>query len=153
MYGDGMSTLTDSITSWGEDRLRSEDPFLGQDIIATEAQQRESPEWEVCIDALLRIWSDSSSLDEPQPNRSAIEAAISWTAFLRKRFPSDPPTCIIPEPDGGVIIERRVRMASGHEWLCELTFYNDERAERTDYYDGRVVQVAAIPRQPHGLNV
>jgi len=147
-----MPMLTDNIASWEEECLLPEAQFFGQDAIATESQQKESPKWEVCVDALLRIWADSSSLDAPQPNRPAIEAAIAWVAFLKKRFPNDPPTCIIPEPDGGVIVERRVKLANGHECVCELTFYNDERAERTDYYDGRVLEMASIPRQPYGLN-
>lgn len=147
-----MPTLPENIASWEDVCLLSEAQFLGQDSIATEVQQKESPEWKDCVDALLRIWSDSSSLDAPKPNRSAIEAAIAWVAFLKKRYPSVPPSCIIPEPDGGIVVEWRVKSADGHESLWELTFYNDERAERTDYYDGRVMQMTAIPRQPHGLN-
>lgn len=148
-----MATLNDNIASWEEECLLPETQFQSQDTIATEAQLKESPEWERCVDALLGIWSDPSPLDAPQPNRSAIEAAIEWVAFLRKRFPSAPPTCIIPEPDGGIIVERRVDLDNGHECVCELTFYNDGRAERTDYHDGRVLQLAAIPWQPCGRNV
>lgn len=144
-HGDDMPTLTDHIASWEEECLLPDTQFVGQDKIATEAQPLESPEWEICLDALLQIWSDSSPIGDPKPSRSAIAAAIAWVAFLRKRFPSAPPTCIVPEPDGGIIVERRATLPNGHECMCELTFYNDESAERTDYVDGRVVQMSSIP--------
>lgn len=144
-----MRTLSDNIASWEAEYFRPEFTFVEQDAIATESQQEERPEWELCIDALLQTWSALASLDVPQPSRSAIEAAIAWVAFLRKRFPSEPPTCIIPEPDGGIIVERRVRLANGRECVCELTFYNNGLAERTDYYDGRIVRMGLIPWQPN----
>lgn len=155
-YGDDMPTLTDNIASWEEEYLLPEAQFQGQDSIATESRQQESAEWEVCVDALLnalcRSWSDSSPVDAPQPNRTAIGAAIAWLAYLRRRFPTAPPTCIVPVPDGGVIVERREKLANGHECVCELTFYNDGHAERTDYYDGRVLQMLPITHQPDGMN-
>ena len=141
---DDMTTLTENIASWEYDFLASESQFARQDSIATEAQQKESPAWEECIDALLKIWADPSTLGEgfdSQPKRSAIEAAVAWIAVLRKRFPGDPPTCITPEPDGGIIVERRVQLADGHDCLCELTFYNNGTAERTDYFDGRILDL------------
>jgi hypothetical protein len=146
-----VPTLDDNIASWNESHRFTEPPFLSQDGIATETQPDVSPEWGNCIDALLGIVSDPTSIDTPRPNRSTIEAAFAWLAFLKKQFPSAPPTCIIPEPAGGLIIERRVNLANGHEVLCELTFYNDERAERTDYYDGRIIQIGPLPRNPNVL--
>lgn len=142
-----MPTLTENIASWEESFLLPDVQFVSHDTISTESQQRVSPEWEACTDALLRIWEDTSLLDSPPPNRSAIAAAIAWVAFLKRRFPSAPPTCIVPEPEGGIIVERRSTTPNGQEYLCELTFYNDERSERTDYVDGRVVQIASIPRR------
>jgi hypothetical protein len=58
------------------------------------ADNIESPAWVECINALRQIWTDSSTFSDPQPNRMAIEAAIAWVAYLRKRFPGDPPTCL-----------------------------------------------------------
>lgn len=148
-----MMTLTENIASWEEDSLASESKFAGQDSIATEAQQKESPAWEECIDPLLKIWTDPSQLGEgfdSLPKRCAIEAALSWLAVLRNRFPGDPPTCITPEPDGGIIVERRVQLADGHDCLCELTFYNNGEAERTDYFDGRILRMTSIPARPQG---
>lgn len=143
-----MTILTENIASWDEDCLFPDVQFARQDNIATESQQQESLAWEVCVDALLKIWTDSSSLGDPKPNRSAIEAAIAWVAFLRKRFPSAPPTCITPEPNGGIIVERREVWPNGQVWLSELTFYNDGNAERTDYVDGRVMQMSMLPLRP-----
>lgn len=144
-----MKTLSDNIASWEQEHLLPKFEFVEQDSIATESQQEERPEWELCIDALLQTWKDQASLAAPQPSRLSIEAAIAWVAFLRKRFPSEPPTCIIPEPDGGIIIERRVTSDDGHECVCELTFYNNESAERTDYYDGRILRMGPMPWHPN----
>ena len=143
-----MPAIIDNIASWEEECLLPEAHLAGQDSIATESQQKESPVWEICIDALLKIWEDSSAICDPQPNRQAIEAATRWVDVLRRRFPGAPPTCIIPEPEGGIIVERRQRLPNGQEVLCELTFYNDARAERTDYLDGHVLHMSSIPWRP-----
>ena len=150
--GGDMPTLTDTIASWEEKSLFPDIQFVSQDTISTEFQPKESAEWEVCIDSLLEIWWDSPSPDSPRPNPSAIAAAIAWIAYFREQFPGDPPTCIIPEPDGGIIVERRVKLRDGHEYLSELTFYNDGRAERTDYSNGRVLQMTSIPRYPQAMD-
>lgn len=143
-----MSILSDDIASSFERRSRDGTPSEGLESIATEVQQLVNPEWNVCIDALIKIWKDPSSLSDPKPNRTSIEAALKWTIFLKKRFPSAPPTCIIAEPNGGIIVERRITSANGQEFLWELTFYNDGSAERTDYLDGRVLRMISIPRDP-----
>jgi hypothetical protein len=141
-----MNAKTSNIASWEAEHLRSYFSFHGQNSIATEGQSQESPEWAACMDALLKIWTDAAGIPEPRPNRSAIEAAMEWIAYLREHFPSAPPTCIVPEPDGGVIIERRETWPS--DCVCELTFYNNGSAERTDYVQGRVVFLGAIPQHP-----
>ena len=48
----------------------------------------------------------------------------------------------------GTFVEWQYRSSAGHDRLCELTFYNDGRAERTDYFDGRILQMIAIPERP-----
>jgi hypothetical protein len=148
-----MLTLPNKIASWEDDYLTSAQQFVSNDSIATEEQQPESPAWDDCIDALLKAWEEAPSLDDDgdsRPNRTAIEAAIAWVAFLRKQSPTAPPTYIAPEPDGGIIVERRFQSPPGHDCLWELTFYNDGRAERTDYFNGRIRQMNSIPRQPNG---
>lgn len=145
-----MPTLTDNIVTWEDDRNAFE-PSFGQDAIATETHQDESPVWSQCIDALLKVWPGPSSLGncvEKLPNRTAIENAITWIVFLKRLFPNYPPTCITPDPDGGIIVERRSQLPGGQEALCELTFLNDDTAERTDYLNGRVRQMTAIPPRP-----
>ena len=186
-----MLTLTDSITSWEDDHLASDqqsewddsitteehqpetsawdecskglmrtrveslsldDPYdlPGHDSIATEEQQSEIPAWEECINALLKSYAKALALDDacdPHPNRTAIGAAIAWIAFLRKESPKSPPTYITQEPDGGIIVERRFQSSSGNDCLWQLTFYNDGRAERTDYVNGRIRQMISRPHR------
>jgi hypothetical protein len=143
-----MFTLTDSISGWTNQFGNSQGAFLPQVGIATETAHRESPEWLKCIDELLKIWSDPSALGDTPPNQKAIDAGLSWIAYLRKRCPTAPPTCIIPEPGGGLIIDRRDTLADGRESIYELTFYNDGRAEMTVYVDGRVEILSDIAPNP-----
>jgi hypothetical protein len=142
MPGNAMTILTENIASnWESANNDSQVQFAQQDGIATESRQEEHPAWEESIDALLKIWEDASSLREAcdeAPAQNAIEAAIRWIAWLRKRFPNDPPTCIVPEPGGGIIVERRTKSAGGHDFILELTFYNNGEAELTEFIDGRV---------------
>jgi hypothetical protein len=144
-----MAILTDGIASWTED-FGTNQHYLTVDDIATESRQSESPVWEVCIDSLLKLWADPSQggdCTEP-PSRESIAAAIEWITILRKRFPQAPPTFIAPEPAGGVIVERRVQSNNSHDCICELTFYNSGRAERTDYRDGKVLEICEISYLP-----
>ncbi len=145
-----MTTSASTIASWEEDCDSSESRFNGHDSIATEAQPLASPVWQDCIDSLLKLWVGAAMPPpawESPPNRRAIEAAIAWIAFLCKQYPNSPPTCITPEPAGGIIVERRVPTPNGDS-LCELTFYNDGIAERTDYFNGRILQMNSIPPSP-----
>lgn len=145
-----MMALIDHIASCAEDLRASDPPFMDQDSIATESQQAESPAWAECIDALLKVFSECSAPDsgDPRPNHIATRAALAWIAYLRNQFPQEPPTYIVPEPDGGLIVERRVTLPTGEDLLCELTFYNDGRAERTDYVNGRIREMNPIPQLP-----
>ncbi|MFM7160330.1 MAG: hypothetical protein ACKOGA_01860 [Planctomycetaceae bacterium] len=143
-----MLTRTDFLSGWRHQLDETPTPFLPQEGIATETTHGESPEWPKCIDELLKIRSDPSALGDTPPNRQAIDAALTWIAYLRKQFPTAPPTCIIPEPGGGLIIDRRDTLADGRESICELTFSNDGRAEMTVYLDGRVESLADIDPNP-----
>jgi hypothetical protein len=145
-----MSKLIESIAGWRNADGDVGRGLLPQDGIATETGVRESPEWARCIDELLRIRSDTSMLGDTAPSQVAIDAGLVWIAELRGRFPMEPPTCIIAEPGGGLIIDRRVVLPDGRESICELTFYNDGRAELTSYVAGRVEALFEIPRNPAG---
>jgi hypothetical protein len=73
-----MQTLNSEITSWEESRRVPEDQLYRHDIIATESQESESPEWSRCVDALLKIWNDASSAGDPPPSQESIEAVLRW---------------------------------------------------------------------------
>lgn len=147
-----MLIENENIASWEGECLLPPIELGEPSGIATESQPVENPAWERCIDALLDVWSHPDRGIDPVPSRSAIEAAIAWLVFLRKRFPSVPPTRITPEPGGGIIVERRQTYADGRDAACELTFYNDGRAERTDYVNGRVRYMGSIPASPERTN-
>lgn len=143
-----MPTSTESIAGWWSRFDDFPGQYLSQAGIATEIAPRESPEWDNCIDQLLRIRTDASALGDTPPNSQAIDAGLRWIAYLRKQCPTDPPTYIIAEPGGGLIIDRRVVLPDGQESICELTFYNDGRAEFTAYLNGRVESLTDIPLNP-----
>ena len=147
-----MQTIDNSrIASWDE----VDDAFVdGEESIATESQQDQSRVWNECIDALLRIWCDDEQPDDGtsvRPSRAAIEAALTWLSLLQRQFPTLPPTMIMAEPAGGIIIERRVQLANGDDMLSEFTFYNDMRAEGTFYRNGKIFSMAPIPLSPRNL--
>jgi len=150
-----MIISTENIASnWGQAGDEYQLRFSQQDGIATESQQEEHPAWEKSIDALLELWKHPASAGEgydAPPSRDAIEAAIDWLATLRKHFPEQPPTYIVAEPSGGIIVERRGKFADKYDCICQFTFYNNHKAERTDYIEGRVQKISPIPFRPHGV--
>lgn len=126
-------------------------PALGSDdreSIATENAEQEHPEWNNCIDSLLKIWPYQAESTDLSPDRTAVEAAIRCLAYWRKRIPSLPPTLIVPEPDGGVIVEWRTTTAAGESRIYEFTFYNDGTSEFTEYRNGRIEQMFPIRVPP-----
>lgn len=140
-----MKTFPESIAStWGEVDNMSPWLLFERDSIATESHQEEFPAWQKSIDALLELWKEPSIAaeggDEP-PSRLAIEATISWLIVLRTRFPIDPPTYVVAEPGGGIIVERRTISEGGYSRISELTFYNNGEVEFTVYLDGRITTV------------
>jgi len=149
-----MTTLNPrAIDSWEQFSSQSA-VFSGEargGIDTTSSALHADPKWDQCIDALLLTWKRAPSAGpgaEPSPNGAVIEAALQWLMFLRERFPAAPPTLVGPEPDGGLIIERRDAATSGGEILEELTLYRDQRAEMTLYLDGKVKEMAEIPFKP-----
>jgi hypothetical protein len=116
--------------------------------IATEPQQDAEAGWNRCIDAL------SSELANPVsdgliacPSPSAIFLAIEWIHYLRSENPLLPPTLIVREPSGGIIIERRWESGTS-EIISEITIYNDLTAEHTIYEMGRISQMEPINSRP-----
>jgi hypothetical protein len=154
---DGIS-LTDGRTSaWTGNEL---DTF-GEDIesIATEcgSATSDAQSWTESIDALLGVlldmWgqygrgNDGSIVDDEfTPTCDTIQAAIAWLAFLRRHVvPSLPPTCIIPEPGGGLIVEHRDQQ---RRCVWELSLYNEGTAEFTVYQNGKVKDIIEVRMFP-----
>ena len=147
-----MTTLNypTSIASWPP-ASPSEDAGYGQ---RTTSIATVSPDagvrslWGSSIDellALLKRTPPHHAPDHDAPNQASIKAAITWLDRLRDRFPDAPPTMILPEPAGGLIIECRIRLDAGTECIFELTLYNDRRAEWTVYVDGKVMEMTPVP--------
>ena len=149
-----MPATTDGIATWEEDIRLSRNRFLESGGITTEAGPEESPAWDKIYNALLDMGVNSqsgASQDGDRPNGTAISAALNWISLHRKLYPVAPPTCVIPEPSGGIIIERRKRCRDGRDCLHELTFYNNGSAESTIYVDGRIISMNPMPVNPSGL--
>jgi|GEM_PF-648582 len=147
-----MITSPSKSSTWDE-TCRFEDDFSSQNGIATESQTFENPEWGKCIDALLKAWNEPCGLGETPPNKKAIRLAMEWAAELKKQFPAFPPTCIIPEPNGGIIMERQIRLKNGDKRLYELTFYNNDKAEWTSYLNGKVLKIVPVSKYPQEHNL
>lgn len=150
-----MTTLNSpGIASW------STDPFVpnfdshaeAASSIATTTAHQPAPQWEHCLDAMIderRRAARMPSRDEDAPSLEAIDAAMQWLVWLKQDFPHAPPTSVTPEPGGGLIIERRARQSDGHEFISELTLYNDGRAEMTYFADGKVLEIIDVPFLPN----
>lgn len=111
--------------------------------ISTETQQTPSQKWSECLNVLLAAWKSSNIHDDESPNRKSLEHAMTWIHLLSKKYPSSPPTCIIPEPSGGIIVEQ-VTEKNGNQYIVELTFYNSGSAEITYYVNGKVKKLEPI---------
>jgi len=150
---DKPSRLAHRLTSWGcERRFTSNELTYGhsfddQDAIATEVQQQEHPDWQKCVDGLLAGWSrasDTSDDDCPRASRSAIESALQCILLIKKTLPHSPPTYVAPDPNGGVIVERRTKDSRGNEHIWEVLFSDDDTIELTVYLNGKVTEMTAL---------
>ncbi len=143
---------TNSIATWNEANYDDSWSYDNHGI-ATETQPPEDPLWQQCLDAMLRLWEShhhgvGESRDDARPNRSVIESALKWLVVWKRDLPDQPPTLIIREPGGGLIIERRELAGTDNEFVFELTLYNTHEAEITYYSRGRVVDMHDIPFFP-----
>lgn len=136
-----------AIATWDEFEIDSKSRPLNESI-ATEPAREVNPAWESCINALVDAWYLVDDGIVVPPNRAAISAACQWLIYLRSLYPSSPPSLIVREPNGGIIIQQRNRSIDGHEHLFELTLYNDGKAEVTQYIDGRIVTMRFVPTIP-----
>ena len=145
-----MLTHAGTIASWEEDRLFSEPQFSDQGSIATELHPQANSAWDDCVDALLKLLSVGPWHLEEQfgeaPSRAAIKKSLSWLSRLKGQSPLAPPTCIVVDPEGGIIVERRDRDAAGRDRLRSITFKNDDSIEVVLFLDGRVAEIMTIPK-------
>ncbi len=102
-----------------------------------------SPDWARCLDAVKAMSSPSLRLEAP-PNSRSIQLAVDWLSQLRWIYPNSPPTLVIAEPAGGIIVEQRGRLSDGTDQVTELTFYNHGDVEVTVYRNGRIESMKTI---------
>ena len=149
-----MTTLSSpGIASWSTDPLEpnAASHTEAASSIATTTAHQPAPQWEHCLDAMIderRRAARMTSRDKDAPSLEAIDAAMQWLVWLKQDFPHAPPTSVSPEPGGGLIIERRARQSDGHEFISELTLYNDGQAEMTYFMDGKVLEIIDVPFDP-----
>jgi hypothetical protein len=105
------------------------------DAIATSSRADHAAVWDQCIDALLGIWNTSGSIPEPAPSNATIDAAITILREMRRIDPTNTPICIVPAPDGGIIVEWRNDL-HGTESIQTVSFLNDGTIEIVTYRDG-----------------
>jgi hypothetical protein len=105
------------------------------DAIATSSRADHAAVWDQCIDALLGIWNTSGSIPEPAPSNATIDAAIRILREMRRIDPTNTPICIVPAPDGGIIVEWRNDL-NGTESIQTVSFLNDGTIELVTYRDG-----------------
>lgn len=90
--------------------------------------------WDRCLDALTKLhgceWCSTS----------VIECAIRWIEILRKRYPDKPPTLIIDNCDGGLILERTYC-----DLIESIEILSDKTVEYTRFVDGEVVLMFSLP--------
>lgn len=84
---------------------------------------------------LLGIWNTSGSIPEPAPSNATIDAAIRILRKMRRIDPTNTPICIVPAPDGGIIVEWRNDL-NGTESIQTVSFLNDGTIELVTYRDG-----------------
>lgn len=123
---------------------RTESPPQAEDDSSTMGKKPESQKWEQCIDALLGTLSSEFDADEAPPSRSTILSTLIFLQKSRRVAPFEPPTCIITDPRGGLIVERLTEPAVGHSQLFQYTFLNDGTADLTIYNDGIVEDIYQI---------
>jgi len=113
------------------------------DAIATSSRADHAAVWDACIEALRGIWNGTGAVPDPAPSTHAIDAAISFLREMRRHDPTNTPVCIVPSPEGGIIVEWR-RERQRRESIETVTFTNDGSIELVEYRDGVAVDVQTI---------
>jgi|GEM_PF-7060362 len=95
----------------GDDRYRDVKQRCGGqprgrvDITSATAGRTEAvhPRWDLVRESLGELLGNNS----PDAQPAAIDAARHYALHLRDEMPGDPPTSVLPTPDGGVEMEFR----------------------------------------------
>jgi hypothetical protein len=93
--------------------------------------------WSQCLDTLLVALQQHDKSDE-SPSKQALVCVIILMYILSVDYPTMLPDYIIPEPNGGVIVEWSVTQ-SGVQHIVELSICNVGLIEIVYYVDGKIV--------------
>lgn len=129
-----ISTVEAEAISWAD---------RNPDAIATSSRADHAAVWDACLDALRLIWNGTSVNPEPAPSNDTIDAAIRFLLEMRRHDPTNTPLCIVPAPEGGIIVEWR-RERQGHQAIEAVTFANDGSIELVEFRDGVAVNVQTL---------
>jgi hypothetical protein len=113
------------------------------DAIATSSRADHAAVWDTCIDALLTIWNGEGSIPEPAPSNETINAVIRILKEMRRMDPADTPISIVPDPEGGIIVEWMMNQG-GSRSVKTVSFLNDGTIEVATYRDGVAVDVQTL---------
>lgn len=132
-----LEVLTEA--GWEQANMPADAP---QEGVSTEFNLQRHPAWDQSLHALMdELEAASLSADNDNPSRNAIISAGNILAGLREKTPFFPPTLIIKEPCGGIIIEWQITNPVGDKYLQELTVYNDCRVEIIVFKNGKVIDM------------
>lgn len=102
-------------------------------------------EWDLVEKALLNGAREAAPAgDEGVPNHTAYRNALEWLSKLRKCDPSAPPTTVMPEPAGGILLERRWTDMYGNRFVVEITCYNDGKSEYVVMRNEKILEMIEI---------
>lgn len=96
-----------------------------------------SPKWNEIYDGLILLWKNTpnrAQSDHEEPTRAAIQSALQIVLELKSRYPMLPPTGMMPDGSGGIILERR-----DGNILRSFTFYSDGLSVLDIFNDGRML--------------
>lgn len=113
------------------------------DAIATSFRADYAAVWDTCIDALLAIWNGGGSIPEPAPSNETIDTVIRILKEMRRMDPTNTPLSIVPDPEGGIIVEWRTDR-HGSEWIQTVSFRNDGTIELVTYHDGVAIDARTV---------
>lgn len=111
------------------------------DLASSITGDRAREKWQLLIDQLLKWCYDPSQLDDEgveSPNRETIVTAIRLLLAL-KNDKVTPPDSVVPDPNGGIVIERREMD------VCEVFHvWDDGTLEYRRFQGARLIERQAL---------